>query len=506
MATIELTTSRVNLMSDKYLTLKGYISAFKTSNETMKTSTFLFDDCICNAETIRNNIQITVDKQETELTSIDGLIEETDEFFDLVLSKDEEVANEIENRKDDFYEEYDYLKPDCEKSSWENFWEGTAEWCAEHWDIITVVLVVLAVIVLTVVAVVTFGAGAVALVALVGAIVGVASQLAGDILNFIATGDWESSFVDYVGAALGGAVGGIVTLLSGGNAYLAGVTDSAVSSLFSNSVENITGIESHTFGEMMLDTTLSVGLSLACTFCFDKLTTKMLAQMEIKNNLKNISKRLIEVHLYDLMLGIGMPDYWVESKKQVSHMDLKEYNACFKNGLKRNKKPFEGDYYVPIHIKLPFTIPIAFQGAIALFNDLEGNPINEIHNLNPKYIIESVYLTVLPLKDKSVIIMFIKNGVKRYSRFFKQMKKLTEAEQLSVLNYIVFAYCEDYFISPDISKDSLEKLIQVAGQTTEGLLTSDHQPNLDEVFNKGWRKELENVWNAYINRNVINEN
>ena len=291
MATIELTTSRVNLMSDKYLTLKGYISAFKTSNETMKTSTFLFDDCICNAETIRNNIQITVDKQETELTSIDGLIEETDEFFDLVLSKDEEVANEIENRKDDFYEEYDYLKPDCEKSSWENFWEGTAEWCAEHWDIITVVLVVLAVIVLTVVAVVTFGAGAVALVALVGAIVGVASQLAGDILNFIATGDWESSFVDYVGAALGGAVGGIVTLLSGGNAYLAGVTDSAVSSLFSNSVENITGIESHTFGEMMLDTTLSVGLSLACTFCFDKLTTKMTKNLAKSNPFKRLAGR-----------------------------------------------------------------------------------------------------------------------------------------------------------------------------------------------------------------------
>ena len=35
----------------------------------------------------------------------------------------------------------------------------------------------------------------------------------------------------------------------------------------------------------------------------NKLTTKMLAQMEIKNNLKNISKRLIELHLYDLMLG-----------------------------------------------------------------------------------------------------------------------------------------------------------------------------------------------------------
>lgn len=216
----------------------------------------------------------------------------------------------------------------------------------------------------------------------------------------------------------------------------------------------------------------------------NKLTTKMLAQMEIKNNLKNISKRLIELHLYDLMLGIGVPDYWVELKKRVSDMDLKEYNACFENGLKRNKKPFEGDYYVPIHIELPYTIPIAFQGAIALFNDLGGNPINEVHNLDPKYVIESVYLSVLPLKDKSVIIMFIKNGVKRYSRFFKQMNKLTEAEQLSVLNYIVFAYCEDYFISPDISKDSLEKFIQIAGQTTDGLLTSDHQPNLDEVFDK----------------------
>jgi len=215
-----------------------------------------------------------------------------------------------------------------------------------------------------------------------------------------------------------------------------------------------------------------------------KLTTRMLAQMEIKNNLKNISKRLIELQLYDLMLGMEMPNYWVEAKKQVSILDLKEYNTCFKNGLKRNNKPFDGDYYVPIHIELPFTIPIAFQGAIALFNDLEGNQINEIHNLDPNYVIENVYLSVLPLKDKSVLIMFMKSGVKRYSRFFKQMKKLTQLEQLSVLNYIIFAYCEDYFISPDVPKDSLKMLVQIAGQTTEGLLTSDHQPDLNEVFKK----------------------
>lgn len=215
----------------------------------------------------------------------------------------------------------------------------------------------------------------------------------------------------------------------------------------------------------------------------NKLTTKMLAQMEIKNNLKFISKRLIELPLYDLMFKQGIvPEYWVETKKKVSDMDLKEYNTCFKNGLKRNNKPFEGDYYVPIHIELPFTIPIAFQGAVALLNDLEGKPINLIHNLDASYAIESLYLSILPLKGKSVIIMFIKNGVKRYARFFKQIKKLTQVEQLSIINYIIFAYCEDYFISPKISKDCLEKLIQVAGQTAEGMLTSDHKPNLNDVF------------------------
>ena len=64
----------------------------------------------------------------------------------------------MDQNKDDFYDKYDYLKPDCEKSGWEKFCDAckaVGEWCKEHWKlIVTVVLVIIAIVVV----VVTWGA------------------------------------------------------------------------------------------------------------------------------------------------------------------------------------------------------------------------------------------------------------------------------------------------------------------------------------------------------------
>ena len=55
----------------------------------------------------------------------------------------------MNKRKDDFYDQYKYLKPDCEKNGWEKFKDGVkkaGEWCKEHWKIIVTVVLVIAAI------------------------------------------------------------------------------------------------------------------------------------------------------------------------------------------------------------------------------------------------------------------------------------------------------------------------------------------------------------------------
>ena len=218
-------------------------------------------------------------------------------------------------------------------------------------------------------------------------------------------------------------------------------------------------------------------------------TVKMVAQIDMKNNLKNISKRLMEIPLYDLMAEKWMLDERVHhDKKEVSDMDLKEFEYAYKHAKKCASKPMEGEYYIGFYKELPYVVPVAFQGTMALTYDLEGNVINNIYDYDPKYKIKNLSLCIFPLKDKSIIMLFVEKGNRRYGDFFKQFKKLGSLEkQLSIINYILFAYTEDFFLSPDLKKETLEELNEVAGKSTEFF----------SFFQGGNQKKMEMVQEIY---------
>lgn len=211
-----------------------------------------------------------------------------------------------------------------------------------------------------------------------------------------------------------------------------------------------------------------------------KPTTKMLAQIAMKNSLQFISKREFENALYDEMSDeLHFPKEITDFKHMVNRMDLKEYVATYKMAKKSSLKPFDGDYYIYSYIELPYRIPIAFQGSIALICDLEGKIINDIYNYSTNYEIKNVHLCVFPFKSKSIIMFFIENGNKRYSSFFRQFKKLPLEEQLKVVNYIIFAYTEDFFMSPLLSEKTVAELTNVASKSTELLSSNPFVKGID---------------------------
>ena len=120
-----------------------------------------------------------------------------------VIRIDEEVADVINQNKEDFYNKYNYLKPDAEKSDWEAFWDNAAKWCKEHWEsicnVVIVVIIAAAVIGITVI---TCGGSAVLITLIVGALVGAGGQLISDVVSWAITGKWEISVEDYLGAML----------------------------------------------------------------------------------------------------------------------------------------------------------------------------------------------------------------------------------------------------------------------------------------------------------------
>ena len=225
---------------------------------------------------------------------------------------------------------------------------------------------------------------------------------------------------------------------------------------------------------------------------------KMLAQIDMKNNLKNISKRLMEIEMYDIMRKrIGVRKELSQAKKDVSDLDLNEFKAAYVRAKKRSLKPFSGDYHIGYYTKLPYVVPVAFQGTIALIFDLEGNVVNNVYNPDPKYKVMNMSLCIFPLKNTSIVMIFVAKDNNRYRQFFKQLKKLNSLDdQLNVINYILFSYSEDYFLSATLPQNVLKELGALSAKTPDLLPLTP--PSIEErleaakeIFDfRGRQKEL----------------
>jgi hypothetical protein len=156
---------------------------------------------------------------------------------------------------------------------------------------------------------------------------------------------------------------------------------------------------------------------------------------------------------------------------KISEVDLEEFKLAYNVAKKRDINPFPNDYYMGFYERLPYTVPIAFQGTIALIKGLDGSVINNVYSKNFNYRIKNMSLCIFPLKNSTIVMIFVDGKNKRYSQFFRKLKKEELKTQLEIINYILFLYCEDYFISPNVSREVLDELKKISSKTS-GVITN----------------------------------
>ena len=155
MATITLYSGKINQMPSLINEAKKSVKDYKTELNRLKSKVMKIDSSICNVDDLINSIKTSTETQEDKIESLDKLKDKVNDFISDVLRIDGDAAEAINKSKDDFYDEYYYLKPECEKSGWEKFKDGckkVGEWCKEHWKEIVAVIVsvlVIAAIVIT---------------------------------------------------------------------------------------------------------------------------------------------------------------------------------------------------------------------------------------------------------------------------------------------------------------------------------------------------------------------
>ena len=219
MSTITLYASKINQMPSLINEAKKSVKDYKTELNQLKSKVMKIDSSICNVDDLINSVKTSTETQEDKIESLDKLKDKVNDFISDVVRIDGDAAEAINKSKDDFYDEYYYLKPECEKSNWEKFKDGckkVGEWCKEHWKaIVTIVIVIAAVVIL----VACPACGALIAGACWGAISGaVIGGVAGGITSLAAGGSFwkgveEGAFSGAITGAIFGGIGGAGSML-----------------------------------------------------------------------------------------------------------------------------------------------------------------------------------------------------------------------------------------------------------------------------------------------------
>ena len=232
-----------------------------------------------------------------------------------------------------------------------------------------------------------------------------------------------------------------------------------------------------------------------------KPTEKMLAQIAMKNYLHSISKRLVEISLYDnIKKQFNMADNYYQNQQLVHDSDLIEYKNGFQRAKKVNEKNWDNEYYLFYYEKLMYTVPLAFQDDISIITDLNGKVINDIYNMAPDSHTKDIHVCIFPMKNYSVIMMFVDSKhSSTYRGFYKQFNKLESTDKLSVINYLVFCYSENIFLHKGIDESVLtnKKLIEASRKSTLVAATIGEEKNAinaaSESFDLSKRTEVPNL-------------
>lgn len=178
-------------------------------------------------------------------------------------------------------------------------------------------------------------------------------------------------------------------------------------------------------------------------------TEIMLEEIALKNVVMMLNKRFLEIELFNNMQKEFEAPYPYDIKQEVNSLDERDFWWDFNRIKEMINLPNEQKsiYKIFFWEKLDYVIPIAYQGMITLYGDLEGHIVTDMYNKSENIIINHMHICMFPLKSCSVVFAFYHEDDKEYHNFAEQFKNLDKEEQLTVLSYIVYEYSEDMLLA-----------------------------------------------------------
>lgn len=177
---------------------------------------------------------------------------------------------------------------------------------------------------------------------------------------------------------------------------------------------------------------------------------KALSEIAVKNMLLLMSKRAVEKELIQIQQKKYAAFDNLQDGLELKEMDFKEFEeeVAFHKYIADNN--LTGGYQIICHEILPYRVPIAMQSAIAMVKDYNGNEINNVFDFRPTTRMQYLHICIFPLEKGSVILAFYHKRDKLYRSLRHQLNSISLDKKLKYINYLIFEYTENYFISKTI--------------------------------------------------------
>lgn len=176
-------------------------------------------------------------------------------------------------------------------------------------------------------------------------------------------------------------------------------------------------------------------------------TSRMLALIALKNLFYLISKRLTEIELYNHeQVKNQMPGNANNIRQTINALDKRDFFFeldRIRDMLVRDEYQFE----IISWERVDYKVPVAFQGALTVYGDMQGEKIIDIYDHSADTKIKQMHSCVFPLDDCSVIFTFYNREDTEYEHFASQLRNMEQEKRLKFLGYFIFFMSEDMMLA-----------------------------------------------------------
>ena len=216
-----------------------------------------------------------------------------------------------------------------------------------------------------------------------------------------------------------------------------------------------------------------------------------LNQIALKTVLRDIYKHETEIEMFEVskkMMKEKSPflsffaNIMLDAQINARSTDIQECYEIF-NRATAFLNTHESWLRIVSYDKLDFTVPIAFQGMVALITGVNGEVINNIYEHNGDYKMEYLHIAVFPLRQSTAVVLFLDTNCSRYAQFEKYLAETSQEDRLEIINRIIFLYTEDYYLSKQLDEDIIKSL-QEPAKTIHDVATFNPQKSIKKAVNE----------------------